>query len=331
MTPLAPPWPREEALDALRGLAVLGMVLSGAMGFGAAAELPGWMYHAQLPPPTHKLQPTLPGLRWVDLVFPMFLFALGAAIPLALHAASTAACLRTALRRGALLLGFALLTQHFKAWQLAASPGPAEQALSILAFLLLGLTLTRRVPLALRGAALLATGLLAVLLPFRDGSGFSPLRNDIILVVLAVMATAGTLLWAFTRRWPLARWLLLPGVVAVMLAPADSWTPQLTWTPAAWAYQFAFLKYLLIVVPGLCVGEWLLARRGATPTRDAGLGALALALVLLNLTLLYARETALNALLSCLLLAWGACARSVRAALPHAPGGWRRCCCWACC
>jgi predicted acyltransferase len=72
---------RALSLDALRGLAILMMVLSGVVPYRV---LPDWMYHAQLPPPTHAFDPTLAGLTWVDLVFPMFLFAMGAAIPMAL-------------------------------------------------------------------------------------------------------------------------------------------------------------------------------------------------------------------------------------------------------
>jgi uncharacterized membrane protein len=44
---------RSHALDALRGLAILAMLLSSEMPFGANA-LPSWMYHAQVPPPTHQ-------------------------------------------------------------------------------------------------------------------------------------------------------------------------------------------------------------------------------------------------------------------------------------
>lgn len=73
---------RIDALDALRGLAVLAMVLSGVIPFNGT--LPAWMYHAQFPPPTHQFNPKLSGLTWVDLVFPIFLFSLGIAIPLAL-------------------------------------------------------------------------------------------------------------------------------------------------------------------------------------------------------------------------------------------------------
>lgn len=281
---------RDAALDALRGLAVLGMVFSGSQGYGGA--LPDWMYHAQLPPPAHKFMPTLPGLTWVDLVFPMFLFALGAALPLALRDASFGTAARTALRRFALLLFFALFTQQFK----TAHVSPW---LSLAAFLLLGLLLVRRVPLAVK---LLAGATVAGLWAW---VGIELKRHDIILVVLAGMAGIGTLLWAATRagreHW---RWWALPAVVAVMLAPPEAWTRSLQATPADWAWRFAFLKYLLIVVPGMAVGEAL--ARGEAPNRDRLLAALAVATVLVNLTLLQARETALNAGLTAPLLAWGA-------------------------
>ena len=74
--------PRMIALDALRGIAILMMTLSGVIPFDK--PLPAWMYHAQEPPPTHDFNPNLPGLTWVDLVFPIFLFCMGAAIPIAL-------------------------------------------------------------------------------------------------------------------------------------------------------------------------------------------------------------------------------------------------------
>ncbi|MDR7334521.1 DUF5009 domain-containing protein [Roseateles asaccharophilus] len=280
---------RDPSLDALRGLAVLGMVFSGSLGFGGA--LPAWMYHAQLPPPAHKFMPTLPGLTWVDLVFPMFLFALGAALPLALRHHTPAEAARTAVRRFALLLFFALFTQQLK-------PAHVSPWLSLAAFALLGLLLVRRVPLTLKAGAWTAAVALWVWV------GLEPKRHDIILVVLAVMAGAGTLLWAATRDGRQAwRWWALPVVVAVMLAPPDAWTRVLWSTPADWAWRFLFLKYLLIVVPGMAVGEWL--ARGEPVHRDRGLASIAFALVVLNLVLLQARETALNAMLSAALLTWG--------------------------
>ena len=76
------PTRRAYSLDALRGYAILTMVLSATVVYGI---LPAWMYHAQEPPPTHAYQPDLAGLTWVDLVFPFFLFAMGAAFPFSLR------------------------------------------------------------------------------------------------------------------------------------------------------------------------------------------------------------------------------------------------------
>ena len=70
---------RNESLDALRGFAILTMILSGSIAYGDV--LPAWMFHAQVPPPDHKFIPAIPGITWVDRVFPFFLFSMGAAIP----------------------------------------------------------------------------------------------------------------------------------------------------------------------------------------------------------------------------------------------------------
>ncbi|MBN8506831.1 MAG: DUF5009 domain-containing protein [Burkholderiales bacterium] len=298
---------RQAALDALRGLAVLGMVLSGSIGFGP--HLPGWMYHAQVPPPLFRFAGAnaLPGLTWVDLVFPAFLFAMGAAIPLAARGQGVLQGAWTAVRRGALLLGFALFVEHMKAARISSTPEPWAQGLSLLAFVLLGLMLVRATPRGLRLAAFAGGAALLALLPFADGQGFKPQRQDIILVVLANMALFGGLLWWATRRWPMARWAVCLGVVAVMLSPSEAWTRAwLDATPAGWAYRFVFLKYLLVVVPGLWLGEVLArAPEPAPTTRHAALAGLALALVVLNLVGLYTRATGWNALLSTLGLAAG--------------------------
>ncbi len=76
---------RADSLDALRGFAIITMILSGSIPFGGPVALPGWMYHAQLPPPNHVFNPNVPGITWVDLVFPFFLFAMGAAFRFALR------------------------------------------------------------------------------------------------------------------------------------------------------------------------------------------------------------------------------------------------------
>jgi predicted acyltransferase len=128
---------REPSLDALRGIAILGMVLSGSIAFGGV--LPAWMYHAQVPPPLHQFDPSLPGITWVDLVFPFFLFSMGAAFPLSLRGAidqnkNTRYFVRLAAIRFFLLAFFALFTQHMKAWVMAPDPGTTFLTIGLCAF-----------------------------------------------------------------------------------------------------------------------------------------------------------------------------------------------------
>ena len=57
---------RNISLDALRGFAILTMVLSGSIIYSEI--MPAWMFHAQVPPPKHIFDPSIPGITWVDLV-----------------------------------------------------------------------------------------------------------------------------------------------------------------------------------------------------------------------------------------------------------------------
>jgi predicted acyltransferase len=132
---------RSLSLDALRGLAILLMVLSGVVPFRV---LPDWMYHAQLPPPTHAFDATLAGLTWVDLVFPMFLFAMGAAIPLALtrRLESGVPWIRLhagLLQRGFMLAFFAIFLQHLRPFTLNPDPGTTTWLTALAGFAALGL------------------------------------------------------------------------------------------------------------------------------------------------------------------------------------------------
>jgi predicted acyltransferase len=323
---------REPALDALRGLAVLGMVLSGHIAFGTgtsgdpAGVLPAWMYHAQLPPPSHKYQPLLAGLTWVDLVFPMFLFALGVAIPLALGRLAdeprnaqgrpwtgTLAVAMVALRRGVLLLFVAIFFQHLKPAHVATTTlAPFAQPLALLALLALALLCAaKRWPWRLAGL-LLALALLAALRTPGGDAAFSLKRSDIILVVLANMALVGTLLWWWTRQLPLWRWaLLLPLAFVLYGAKApesvNAWLLQAS--PLPWAANVAFFKYLVIVLPGSWLGERLReAASGGRAVRMAGWVGMAAAVpVVLALYGLQTRHVAAT-LLVCgslaALLAW---------------------------
>ncbi len=321
---------RNQSLDALRGLAILTMVLSGSIAFGDA--LPAWMYHAQVPPPDHTFIPTIAGISWVDLVFPFFLFSLGAAIPLALQKkiqeeAGFFSVVVIATRRFLLLAFFALFTHHMTAWALSAEPSALTYLLSAAAFILVFFQLYHNknnkykdIFLGLKIASYLIAVALLYWLPFKDAKGFTLGNSDIIIIVLGNMAFFGTIIWWLTKKLPFLRIGLLPFVMAVFLAaaePGEGWAKELyNFNQIAgfhfdWLYKFYFLKYLFIIIPGTFAGEWLILFRenAGMQTQDInkknirGIGWLALVLVISNTTLLFGRHLLINLGLTLAILA----------------------------
>ncbi len=259
---------RAYALDALRGFAILTMVLSGVVHYGV---LPAWMYHAQMPPPNHKFNPGLPGFTWVDLVFPLFLFALGAAIPLALSRRLEKGTTRPKIifdigERGLLLGFFAIFLRHVRPHVLNPNP-TADSWLMAMVGLVVMFAIFTRLPDSwhpwLRRSIrvvgwLAAIGLLARL-RYPDGTGFSLFRSDIIIIVLANMAFFGSLLWLFTRDRLLWRLSVLGILLGLRLAHSDPGWVHWLWqfSPIPWIYQLYYLQYLFIVIPGTIVGDLL--------------------------------------------------------------------------
>lgn len=305
---------RSQSLDALRGLAMLLMVLSGSIAFGGV--LPGWMYHAQIPPPNHVFDATLPGITWVDLVFPFFLFSMGAAFPLALKKKMDTQPLGKTLlqiiQRALLLVFFAIFTLHARAWVMDGSPTAVEHLLSIGCFIVLFLIYTqgkglvsKRVELIAKIAGFSLAALFLAFYPFKNG--FSLSQSDIIIIVLANMALFGSVIWIFTRNKPLYRIAILPFVMAVFLASkeTESWNSLLfNWSPAPWMYKFYYLKYLFIIIPGTFAGEWLAEKNEDLETKSDSKSTLLLiaagcfVLLLTNLIGLFERILFINLLVT---------------------------------
>jgi predicted acyltransferase len=279
------------ALDALRGLAMLAMLLSGQLPFGAN-DLPSWMYHAQEPPPAHEWIGTLPGITWVDLVFPFFLFSMGAAFPFALsrRMAGGEPIWRAALfilERGVLLTFFALFVQAIRPSTLSGHPTTAVWLLALLGFLILFPVLTRLpsvwprpVRWGIRIGGWIGVVLFFTFARYPDGSGFDLGRSDIIIVVLTNMAVFGSLVWMLTRDQLLPRLGVLGILFAIRLSnmpqPVDGWVHDLwEFSPAPWIYKLYYLQYLCIVIPGMITGDlafkWARASNAASGT-DANRG-----------------------------------------------------------
>lgn len=279
---------RALAVDLLRGLAIVGMVLSGYISRNP--DLPAWLFHAQLPPPSFAFDPSVPGITWVDLVFPFFLFSMGAAFPFSIgrrldRGAAAVQVAWTILRRGLLLAFFAIVLGNTNLWTLhEALQRPVAASLLTLvvwgAFFAMFIRLrnrSERFNTLLNGCGIAA--LLLLLLLYRAlGVDVNLYRSDIIILILANVVVAGSFLWWLTRRKPGLRMGLVALLVALKLSAAvpGSWTAEV-WnaTFAPWLYHTEFLQYLCIVLPGSVAGEliarWLARKGTAAPTASADL------------------------------------------------------------
>lgn len=277
---------RALAVDLLRGLAIVGMVLSGYISRNP--DLPAWLFHAQLPPPSFAFDPSVPGITWVDLVFPFFLFSMGAAFPFSIgrrldRGVSAVQVAWTILRRGLLLAFFAIVLGNTNLWTLhEALQRPVAASLLTLvvwgAFFAMFVRLrnrSKRFNTLLNGCGIAALLLLLVL--YRAlGVDVNLYRSDIIILILANVVVAGSFLWWLTRRTPGLRMGLVVLLVALKLSATvpGSWTAEV-WnaTFAPWLYHTEFLQYLCIVLPGSVAGEliarWLAHKGAATPAASA--------------------------------------------------------------
>lgn len=224
---------RLSSLDILRGFALFGMILSGIEPSG----LPLWMYHVQVPP-GKGFDPTIPGIGWVDLVFPFFMFSLGAAIPFALTRRmesneSIWKILGHVSWRSILMCFFALYLGHYSPWSYGVDPNlyPWIRWRTLAGFFCLVLLLGR-IPwtdgkkwlsglIKVIGFAGIAT-LLVTYKRFDEATGlwtsaFSGDNNDIIILILARSYILIALLWMVTRKRLDLRLCLLGVFVALRL------------------------------------------------------------------------------------------------------------------
>lgn len=318
---------RALSIDALRGYAIITMVLSASIVSGI---LPGWMYHAQTPPPSHAFNPDVPGLTWVDLVFPSFLFAMGAAFPFSIgkkiqKGVSKLKMALSALWRGVLLTYFAILIQHFYPYMTGGDT--TSQWLAIGCFILLFpiyMRLPGKIPNWLRWTIQLtamAIGFIAIqCIDYPNGYTFDLHTSNIIILILANMAVFASLLYIFTYNKPKLRIaiLLLLFMVTISATVPNSWASAfMSYSPVTWFYNPMYLKYLFIVIPGAFAGEvlvkWLGERKanGATETNEPSktnawtILFITLAIVIVNLYCLYMRYMGLNIILNLSLLMAG--------------------------
>ena len=212
---------RASSLDALRGYAILTMVLSGSIAWGV---LPGWMYHAQVGPRSNFVfDGSIYGITWVDLVFPFFLFAMGAAFPFSIgnkyrKGSSRWKIVYDSVLRGFRLTFFAIYIQHIYPW-VVSSPQDIRSWLIALAGFALMFPMFMRIPfkmpeyvrLLIKIAAYSIGVIMLLNITYADGRTFSLGYSNIIILVLANMAIFGSLIYTFTINKP---WIRIGGAVS---------------------------------------------------------------------------------------------------------------------
>ncbi|MEE4176688.1 MAG: DUF5009 domain-containing protein [Bacteroides sp.] len=331
---------RDSGLDFLRGLAILGMVLSGTISRND--ELPGWLFHAQISPPDFVFNPSFPGITWVDLVFPLFIFAMGMSVPFSLQknidkGSQMGTIGRKIFFRALKLWFFAIMLGHLSLFHYPAIAGYWANLLAVLAFGGFFLAFLDFSKLSLSGkwwntAGYLLLILLCLIRARLFDLPFSLQNYDIIILVLANMAFWGGLIWLITRNNMLVRLGILALYFGIWLSRdiEGSWNNDLwNFLPLWWLadqipafgnllqsigiengktifYHPDYLKYLMIFLPGTIVGDLVIKHNRSEPivpfNKSLLLGAAMILLIVGNLFGLYYRFLLLNLFVNLFLL-----------------------------
>lgn len=232
---------RVASLDILRGLAIVLMILSGMLPM----TLPNWADHGYQP--HYKFDEasgtwysalkdgqavfdaTWKAFTWVDWVFPMFLFAMGAAIPIALsrlreRGAQTGEIVRGIFGRWLVLIAFAVIVRNIAPPITSTTTMDSHRMLTLASFGAVFLFFVRwpaGTPRVVVTAIRWIAGTVIAIritgyavrradLGVTDPSQFFHWgRADTIVNVLAQTYLIAALAWLMTRRWPTLRLALL--------------------------------------------------------------------------------------------------------------------------
>ena len=303
-------------IDILRGITIFAMILCANIGY--FSDLPAWMFHAQTPPPTYAFNPDVPGITWVDLVFPFFLFTMGAAFPLAMRKRLESGTSRLAVtgslfKRWLTLTIFAIVLGNAYMIGSCAQPAWIKGIFSIVLWGVMFLSLVRvkdeNKSKMLNNVGLFLMVVMAVLATDWLGLKLSRWNSDIIIMILANVAFFGGLIWMFTKDNIRLRWLILLFIIA--LKALSSYTPQvLAWVPSmnciGWFFSWGFLQYLVIAVAGSIVGDMLQKHSKAEAATEIdryhiAAGVIALAAMLVQLWGLFTRHIIADFIISAIL------------------------------
>lgn len=241
---------RCHALDVFRGFVVLAVIFARLMPISG---LPDWIYGSTR------------GFGGVDLLFPALLLSMGASLPLALnhrlpqrlpetieesnqHVGQWISAYGHVLIRSALLLALAYVL-----------PNLAHSTVPFVFFIALCLVFVRLSnKFESQSLILNCLGVAAVLLGlFTQGFGRPP---DRYLVILGFNALAGAITYMVARKSQHLRLIMTLGWGLIwIVGQQPGWVNQmLGWRVFGGLQPLDLLKYQLIVLPGVAIGEVLL-------------------------------------------------------------------------
>lgn len=302
-------------IDILRGITIFAMILCANIYF---PNLPAWMFHGQTPPPDFGFDPSVKGITWVDLVFPFFLFTMGAAFPLAMRkrldsGTSKWVVAGSLFRRWITLTIFAIALGN--AYQIGASPRPdiVKGIFSVALWGVMFMSLVRvkdeKKTKTINNVGLFLTVVMGVLAVDYMGMTLSRWSSDVIIMILANVAIFGGLLWMFTKDSMKLRWLVLVFIIA--LKALSSYVPQaLSWVPSmgciGWFFSWGYLQYLVIALAGSIVGDMLLKHSRSRETvkidgHHLGAACIALTAMFVQLWGLFTRQVLADFIISAVL------------------------------
>lgn len=307
---------RVATIDILRGITIFAMILCANIGYNSG--LPGWMFHCQTPPPTYAFNPDNPGITWVDLVFPFFLFTMGAAFPLAMKKRLDSGVGRwtvtgSLFRRWLTLTIFALVLGNAYMTGQSTRPGWMVSVFNILLWGVMFMSLVRigdeKKGRLVNNAGLFLLVVMAFVRTDFFGVPVSRWNSDIIIMILANIAIWGGLLWMFTKDSLRLRWLVILFIASIKALA--SYAPEtLAWVPRTgaigWFFNWTFLQYLVTALAGSVVGDMLLnqSRRNETINIDGhhiAAGIIAAAAMVIQLWGLYTRNVLADFIISAVL------------------------------
>ena len=256
----------------LRGLSIFGMVFSAIIPSGV---LPPWMYHIQNPPPTHNLDMAQAGITWVDMVFPIFIFCMGVAIPLSgrvkiAAGKSAKEYFKELFTRFFMLWGFAYLCVLLN---MSNCGGALAQLLTLAGFcalfpLYLQSSKGRAIKWPLRAAGILLCLLLIFIGERLYGFNISLGRRSIIIFLLAFLYLFGGAIWYLTRERLNLRALIFALLLLFTLVTQYLELPATTYANPniRWWFNMEEFYFLLLLLPATYVGDLLSGSKAPAET-----------------------------------------------------------------